>query len=87
MKKKIAYTELLAPADDIVEERVASAVMLREADILLLPPRFSHHLSSQNNPKIQAFVHQNKQEEDREMRETRKRNRPLGLPEILRTPP
>lgn len=39
------YAELLAAADDVVEEGVAGAEVLWEADVLLLPPRLPHHLN------------------------------------------
>lgn len=39
----VLATELLPPADDVIEEGVAGAEVLREADVLLLPLGLPHH--------------------------------------------
>ena len=54
--RRCTHTELLAAADDVIEERVAGAEVLREADVLLLPLRFPHHLHHQNNRCGQPIV-------------------------------
>lgn len=46
---KRAYTELLATIDDVVEEGIASAVVLWEAYVFLRPPRLPDHLKSPNH--------------------------------------
>lgn len=40
----IAYTDLIASIDNIIEKRVACAKMLWETDVLFLSPRLPNHL-------------------------------------------
>lgn len=51
------YTELLPPADDVIEEGVAGAEVLREADVLLLPLGLPHHLQRQNKNTIPSSTY------------------------------
>lgn len=66
-------------------------MVLREADVLFLPPRFSNHLLfplSNNQQKLHNWkLNKKRTKLEKGSRETRKKNRPLGEPETRRTPP
>ena len=90
------YAELLTTADDVIEEGVAGAEVLREADVLLLPLGLPHHLqrqtkTSRRQPADRLLArpqHEQPWEPKGKAREqTRKSERPLGAPVTRRTPP
>lgn len=50
-----AYTLLLSSANNIIEERIATTVISREAEILFPLLRFSHYLKTRQTKKSIFF--------------------------------